>query len=191
MPESLPALAVRCREVFKTYGAGAASVPALRGVNLVVNHGELLMLVGPSGCGKTTLISIVAAILDPDAGQCEVPGQDIRSMDKKDKIHFRGKSIGFVFQLFNLLPALTAEENVAVPLLLNGFPRRDTEDRARLVLDSVGLGNRMNAMPAQLSGAARILPSERHRLTFVMVTANPEVMPTVLKLQPSIVFAGR
>jgi len=151
-PGSSPALAVRCHDIVKTYGAGAASVAALRGTDLEVNRGELLILVGPSGCGKTTLISIVAAILDPDEGQCEVLGHDLRTMDEKDKIRFRAQSIGFVFQLFNLLPALTAVENVSVPLLLNGFPRKQAEDRARSVLESVGLGKRINALPAQMSG---------------------------------------
>ena len=122
MKNSQAELAVRCHGVFKTYGTDAASVPALRGVDLNVRLGELLMLVGPSGCGKTTLISIVAAILDSDQGECEVLGHDIIHMDQKDKVRFRGETIGFVFQVFNLLPALNAIENVAVPLLLNGMP---------------------------------------------------------------------
>jgi putative ABC transport system ATP-binding protein len=145
-------LAVACRNVVKTYGSGAASVAALRGVDLEVRKGELFMLVGPSGCGKTTLISVVAAILDPDDGRCEVLGRDLGDMGPRDKIRFRGRSIGLVFQLFNLLPALSAVENVSLPLLLNGFPRQDAEDAARTMLDSVGLGERLDAVPARLSG---------------------------------------
>jgi putative ABC transport system ATP-binding protein len=152
MANSQTELAVRCHAVFKTYGTGAASVPALRGIDLNVRLGELLMLVGPSGCGKTTLISIVAAILDPDQGECEVLGHDMIHMDPKDKIRFRGETIGFVFQVFNLLPALSAIENVTVPLLLNGMPRSKAQVRAQAILDSVGLSSRMHALPAQMSG---------------------------------------
>jgi putative ABC transport system ATP-binding protein len=112
----------------------------------------LLMLVGPSGCGKTTLISVIAAILDLDSGTCEVLGRDLQHMNQSERAHFRGVSIGFVFQLFNLLPALTAVENVAIPLLINGRSRRHAEARAREVLEAVGLGIRVSARPAQLSG---------------------------------------
>ncbi len=108
--QSTPDLAVRCRGVTKSYGTGEATVSALRGVDIEVRRGELLMIVGPSGCGKTTLISIIAAILDQDAGQCEVVGRDLRRMDHRERARFRGSSIGFVFQVFNLLPALTAIE---------------------------------------------------------------------------------
>lgn len=145
-------IAVRCRGVTKSYGAGDAAVTALRGVDLEVHRGELLMLVGPSGCGKTTLISIITAILDQDGGRCEVLGRDLLRMEDDERAHFRGKSIGFVFQAFNLLPALSALENVSVPLLLNGIPRKDAEPRARAVLDAVGLGARLQAVPPKLSG---------------------------------------
>jgi putative ABC transport system ATP-binding protein len=145
-------IAVRCRGVTKTYGKGDAEVKALRGVDLEIRRGELLMLVGPSGCGKTTLISVIATILDPDSGMSEVLGRDLQHMGQSERAHFRGVSIGFVFQLFNLLPALTAVENVAIPLLINGRSRRHAEARAREVLEAVGLGIRVSARPAQLSG---------------------------------------
>src|SRR5258707_12363188 len=150
--ESTRELAVRCRGLTKTYGAGDASVTALRGLDIEVRRGELLMIVGPSGCGKTTLISIIAAILDQDAGQCEVVGRDLRRMDHRERARFRGSSIGFVFQVFTLLPALTAIENVAVPLLINGMSWKQAESRAREVLQLVGLGTRLRALPTQLSG---------------------------------------
>ena len=145
-------IAVRCRGLAKSYGEGDAVVPALRGVDLDVRRGELLMLVGPSGCGKTTLISIITAILDPDAGRCEVLGEQPARMEEAARARFRGRSIGFVFQAFNLLPALTALENVSVPLLLLGLGRREAQARARTVLESVGLGERVDALPARLSG---------------------------------------
>jgi putative ABC transport system ATP-binding protein len=145
-------VAVRCRGVTKTYGTGEAKVMALRGVDLEVRRGELLMLVGASGCGKTTLISIITAILDLDSGKCEVLGRDFHQMDQSERARFRGVSIGFVFQLFNLLPALTAIENVSIPLLIKGISRSGAEARARDVLEAVGLGSRLRARPAQLSG---------------------------------------
>jgi putative ABC transport system ATP-binding protein len=145
-------IAVRCRGVTKTYGAGDASVMALRGIDLDVRRGELLMVVGPSGCGKTTLISVIAGILDQDSGQCEVFGRDLMDMGQKDRAKFRGMSIGFVFQLFNLLPALNAVENVSVPLLINGLARKNAEARAEEVLKTVRLGTRRDALPGKLSG---------------------------------------
>src|SRR5260370_18816488 len=132
--ESMHDLAVHCRGVTKSYGTGDATVNALRGVDIDVCRGELLRVVGPSGCGKTTLISIIAAILDQDAGRCEVVGRDLRRMDHRERAHFRGSSIGFVFQVFNLLPALTAIENVAVPLLINSVSSKQAETRATAYL---------------------------------------------------------
>ncbi len=150
--ESNEDIAVRCRGVTKTYGTGDASVMALRGIDLDVRRGELLMVVGPSGCGKTTLISVIAGILDQDSGQCEVFGRDLKDMDQKERAQFRGTSIGFVFQLFNLLPALNAIENVSVPLLINGLARKNAETRAEEVLKTVRLGTRRDALPGKLSG---------------------------------------
>jgi putative ABC transport system ATP-binding protein len=145
-------IAVRCDGVTKTYGSGDAKVTALRGVDLDVRRGELLMLVGPSGCGKTTLISVIAGILDQDDGRCVVLDQDLQRMDQSEKSAFRGESIGFVFQQFNLLPTLSAAENVAIPLLINGSPRRHALERAREGLARVGLGARAGSLPAELSG---------------------------------------
>jgi putative ABC transport system ATP-binding protein len=121
-------------------------------VDLDVRRGELLMLVGPSGCGKTTLISVIAAILDQDGGECVVLDHDLQQMGQRERARFRGGSIGFVFQAYNLLLALTAAENVAVPLLINGMPRKEALARARAVLQEVGLGSRTGALPVQLSG---------------------------------------
>ena len=145
-------IAVRCHAVTKTYGTGEAAIPALRGVELEVRRGELLMLVGPSGCGKTTLISVIAGILDRDAGECEVLGRDPQLMDRSERARFRGIRIGFVFQAFNLLPALTAAENIAIPLLINGVARGRALTRATELLGAVGIGGRTRALPAQLSG---------------------------------------
>src|SRR5512137_2523761 len=138
-----PQSVVRCRGVTKSFGAGAATVAALRGVDLDVFDGELLLLVGPSGCGKTTLLSIIGAMLERDAGECAVMGRDLEEMGRSERARFRGESLGFVFQGFNLLPTLTAQENVAVPLLIGGTPRRTAFQHAREMLEVAGLGDRL------------------------------------------------
>jgi putative ABC transport system ATP-binding protein len=149
LPEDV---AVHCRNVVKSYGTGSAKVMALRGIDLDVRKGELMMLVGPSGCGKTTLISVVAGILDQDTGDCRVLGENLISLTPRKKTQFRGQNVGFVFQAFNLLPTLSAAENAAVPLLINGLPRAKAIDRAKAMLTRVGLGDRAHSLPAQLSG---------------------------------------
>jgi len=145
-------VAVHCRGVMKTYGSGSSAVTALRGIDLDVRAGELMMLVGPSGCGKTTLISVIAGILDRDSGECSVFGNDFSAMSQSAKTRYRGEAIGFVFQAFNLLPTLTAAENVSIPLLINGQSRREAIVKARDMLARVGLAERVNSMPLQLSG---------------------------------------
>lgn len=144
--------AVLCRAVTKSYISGPTKVMALRGVDLEVRLGELLMLVGPSGCGKTTLISVVAGILDHDEGECRVFQEDLRAMGRNPKTLFRGKNVGFVFQAFNLLPTLTALENVSIPLLLLGLKKAEAQSRALEMLTRVGLADRLQSLPAQLSG---------------------------------------
>jgi putative ABC transport system ATP-binding protein len=145
-------IAVFCKSVTKSYVTGPTKVMALRGVDLEVRQGELLMLVGPSGCGKTTLISVVAGILDHDEGECLVFQRDLRGMGQTKKTRYRGQNVGFVFQAYNLLPTLTALENVSVPLLILGVARKEAQERAKDILEQVGLADRMFASPAQLSG---------------------------------------
>jgi len=145
-------IAVFCKSVTKSYVTGPTRVMALRGVDLEVRRGELLMLVGPSGCGKTTLISVVAGILDHDEGECLVFQRDLRGMGQTKKTRYRGQNVGFVFQAYNLLPTLTALENVSVPLLILGVPRAEAQSRAKAILVQVGLEDRLYALPAQLSG---------------------------------------
>jgi putative ABC transport system ATP-binding protein len=153
IPRTKNGVAVKCHNLRKTYGEGLAAVQALRQVDLEVRTGELLMLVGPSGCGKTTLISIIAGILDQSEGDCLVFDRDLRGMAVRDKTRFRGDYIGFVFQAYNLIPALTAAENASVPLLLHGAKRSEATERAREALKQVGFDDRMmGSLPSELSG---------------------------------------
>jgi len=127
-------------------------VHAVKGVDLVVNTGELLLIVGPSGSGKTTLISVIAGILPYEEGVCNVFGKEYRAMDEEEKTRFRKTNIGFVFQSFNLIPMLTATENVAVPLLLNGIESVEAETRAKTLLTELDLSDKLQTSPKELSG---------------------------------------
>ena len=144
--------AVRLRGVTKVFGTGDTQTKALDAVSLELPYGELVLLVGPSGCGKTTLISVVAGLLDPSAGEVEVLGENVTRMRGGRKVNFRGRNIGFVFQQYNLLPALTAAENAAVPLLIAGWNRGKAVEKASHLLSEVGLGNKLKAFAHQLSG---------------------------------------
>jgi len=150
--DGLAKAAVSCKNVVKVYDTGGDKVVALGGIDLEICMGELMMLVGPSGCGKTTLISVIAGILDQDSGSCEVFGKDLLHMRSSEKLKFRAKNIGFVFQAFNLLPSLNAVENVSIPLIINGVKRQTAERQAANVLEQVGLGTRGKSLPSQLSG---------------------------------------
>jgi putative ABC transport system ATP-binding protein len=148
----LPPSAVMCRQVTKVFGDGQSRVQALRGVDMEVYPGQLTLLVGPSGCGKTTLISIIAGLLEVTDGDIHVMGEDLGRLPSRRLVEFRGANIGFVFQQYNLLPALTAVENAAVPLLIAGQPRHEAMDKAGAVLAKLNLAERAQALPSQLSG---------------------------------------
>jgi putative ABC transport system ATP-binding protein len=150
--EGLDGPAVVCRGVTKAFGAGETRTWALRGVDLEVSPGQLTLLVGPSGCGKTTLISIIAGLLNPTEGEAVVLGQDLGQLSNGGLVSFRQRHIGFVFQQYNLLPALTAAENAAIPLVIAGRPRRQALAASTAVLESVGMGDRLGGLPAELSG---------------------------------------
>jgi len=144
--------AVICRGITKEFGTGETCVRALRGIDLEVHPGQMTLLVGPSGCGKTTLISIIAGLLDATAGEVTVLGQNLRRLGGRGLVRFRGQFIGFVFQQYNLLPALTAAENAAVPLIIAGHKRSVAVGKASAILDAVGMTDKINVLPAQLSG---------------------------------------
>jgi len=145
-------LAIDATGVTKAYGKGENRVVALAGADLRVPYGELVMLVGPSGCGKTTLISILAGLLTRDGGSCSVLGVDPQALRNGPRTTWRGCNVGFVFQQFNLVPTVTAQENVAIPLLIQGTPRAEAMGRAGDMLRKVGLCGRERSLPPQMSG---------------------------------------
>jgi putative ABC transport system ATP-binding protein len=145
-------VAVRIRDVAKHFGTGDQRVLALRGVDWDIYKGQMSLIVGPSGCGKTTLLSVIAGILDADRGEVSVFGQAITALGDREKTRFRARHIGFVFQQYNLLPALTAAENAAIPLVIAGWPKKKAVARAAAVLDTLGMGKRTESLPSQLSG---------------------------------------
>jgi putative ABC transport system ATP-binding protein len=144
--------AVRAEGISKWFGESEARIQALRRLDLDIRMGELAMLVGPSGCGKTTLISVVAGLLDASEGDLEVLGERPARMASKQQILFRRRNLGFVFQQFNLLPALTAAENVAVPLFVAGWKRQTAVEKAGELLAQLGMADRVYSLPSQLSG---------------------------------------
>ncbi len=144
---------VICHRISKTYGQGDAAVQALQEVNLTIDAGEIRLLMGPSGSGKTTLISIIAGILSPTTGDCHVNDVNFAEMSDAKRTHYRGHHIGFVFQQFNLIPMLSNEENVAIPLLINNqISKKAALERAKHLLAEVGLKDKIGAFPPQLSG---------------------------------------
>jgi putative ABC transport system ATP-binding protein len=138
--------------VSKWFGEGETRVQALRGLDLEIRMGELTILMGPSGCGKTTLVSVIAGLLDASEGELEVLGERPSEMPSNRQVLFRRRNVGFVFQQFNLLPALTAAENAAVPLFIAGRRQRDAVAQARALLSQLGMADRARALPKQLSG---------------------------------------
>lgn len=144
--------AIRCRGLVKRFGSGETEVMALRGVDLDVRPGALTLLVGPSGCGKTTLLSVIAGILDPKAGSVCVLGTDMGLISRAERVRFRGRNIGFVFQQYNLLPELSAAENIIVPLIIAGRPRRASLPRAMALLETMNMADHSHMPPPQLSG---------------------------------------
>ena len=144
--------AVNVHGVHKGFGSGHNRLEVLKNVNLDARTAEILMLVGPSGCGKTTLLSIIAGTLGVDAGTVTVFGHPLHRMRNAELTRFRRRHIGFIFQQFNLIPTISAAENVAVPLLIQGTPARTAVRRARDMLGTMGIGNRWQDRPNKLSG---------------------------------------
>ena len=163
--------ALELRGVSKVYGAGQAEVHALCDINLSVEPGAMVAVMGPSGSGKSTLLTIAGSLEDPTSGEVLVGGTALSGMSRNDKARLRRRSIGYVFQDFNLLPGLTAAENVALPLELDGTAARKARAAGMQALDELGLADRASQFPDQLSGGerqrvaiARAVVGERHLL---------------------------
>jgi putative ABC transport system ATP-binding protein len=143
---------VRTVGLTRRYKMGDAFVDALQGVDLEIAHGEFVTLVGPSGSGKSTVLNLIGGLDRPTAGEIWIDGKELSASDEKALTHHRRQHVGFVFQSFNLLPRLTAEENVALPLMFSGIPEKKRFARARELLEQVGLAERLTHRPTQLSG---------------------------------------
>ena len=157
----------------KTYDTGLVSVAALRGVDLHVKRGEMVAIMGPSGCGKTTLLNCLSGLDEIDSGQVLIDGTVLHDLPDDARSDYRARSMGFVFQLYNLLPVLSAVENVEMPLLVSGINAAQARRRSMELLDMVGLSERANHLPAELSGG------QRQRVTIARALVN----------EPSIVWA--
>jgi putative ABC transport system ATP-binding protein len=152
-PQSSPSTAmVDVRNVVKTYHRDAQELTVLNGINLQVPEGDFVALMGPSGSGKTTLLNLIAGIDRPTSGQVIVAGTDVARLSESDLAKWRSRSVGFIFQFYNLIPVLRAVENVELPLLLTSLSKRERRERALTALKVVGLADRSGHYPRQLSG---------------------------------------
>jgi len=136
----------------KSYVRGEQVVPVLTGINLVIREGDFVAMMGPSGSGKSTLLNLIAGIDKPDAGRLTIAGEDITQLDETALADWRARTVGFVFQFYNLMPVLTAFENVELPLQLTALTRAERRERVELLLGMVGLSDRMKHYPNELSG---------------------------------------
>jgi putative ABC transport system ATP-binding protein len=165
--------AVEAIDVVKTYQTDNVEVQALRGVSLAVPRGDMVAIMGPSGCGKTTLLNCLSGLDDVTSGTVRVGGVDIAGLTDNQKSDYRARAMGFVFQFYNLLPVLSAVENVEMPLLVSGVPAKEARERAMNALELVHLTNWASHRPAALSGG------QRQRVTIARALVN----------EPAIVWA--
>ena len=168
-----PAVAARLVEVHKRFPLGQVEVAALQGIGLDIKAGEFLVILGPSGSGKTTLLNLLSGLDRPTGGAVSFQGEDLSRLPEKELVELRRRKIGFVFQSFGLMPLLSAQENVELPLHILGVSWRERRRRAQEVLDSVGLGTRARHRPYELSGGEQ----QRVSIARALVT------------QPDVVFA--
>ena len=169
MPEPI----ITASGIHKTYDTGTVKVNALRGVNLNVERGEMVAIMGPSGCGKTTMLNCLSGLDEVDSGQVVIDGVVLHDLPDDDRSDYRARNMGFVFQLYNLLPVLSAVENVELPLLVSGVSPSEARRRSMELLELVGLSERAQHLPGELSGG------QRQRVTIARALVN----------NPSIVWA--
>jgi len=166
-------IVVKAEDLEKIYYMGKVAVPALRGVNLAFRRGEFVVVMGPSGSGKTTLLNLIGALDKPTRGKVYVDGEDLTTLDEGKLTKIRRKKIGFVFQFYNLIPVLTAFENVELPMLISGKNKEDRQRRAFQLIETMGLSDRSEHRPDELSGG------EQQRVAIARSLAN----------EPSIILA--
>jgi putative ABC transport system ATP-binding protein len=164
---------IQATNVVKTYNTGKVRVPALRGVDLTVERGDMVAIMGPSGCGKTTLLNCLSGLDEIDEGQILIGGTDLAELSDNARTEYRARNMGFVFQFYNLLPVLSAVENVELPLLVSGAKPKEARARAMEMIERVGLKDWANHRPAELSGG------QRQRITIARALVN----------RPAIVWA--
>lgn len=162
-------MAVELKRVYKVYGNDAAKVVALEDVSFTVSSGEVVILMGPSGSGKTTLLNIIATLDRPTSGEVRILGRDVGSIGERELERFRLRNIGYLFQSYNLVPYLTAEQNVALPLMALGVRKELALLKARVLLELVGLGNAARMYPGQMSGGMQ----QRAALARALATSPP------------------
>src|SRR5262245_52742686 len=170
MQQSFQGPAVVVRDVYKEYHRDKLAVPVLLGLNLEVERGAFVALMGPSGSGKTTLLNLIAGLDRPTRGQVVVAGDDLSKLSESTLAHWRSQHIGFIFQLYNLIPVLTAFENVEMPLSLTPLSKRERAEHVRTVLEIVGLKDRMDHYPRQLSGG------QEQRVSIARAVVNDPVL---------------
>jgi putative ABC transport system ATP-binding protein len=164
---------IRAVDVVKTYNTGYSEVPALRGVSLAVQDGEMVAIMGPSGCGKTTLLNCLSGLDDVSSGQVFVAGTDIATLGDNAKTEYRARNMGFIFQVYDLLPVLSTVENAELPLLVSGVSAREAREKAMAALELVHLADWARHRPAELSGG------QRQRVAVARALAN----------EPAIIWA--
>ena len=166
-------LIVAANDIYKTYDTGTVQVRALRGVELNVRRGEMVAIMGPSGCGKTTLLNCLSGLDEIDSGEVLIDGMVLHQLPDDERSDYRARNMGFVFQLYNLLPVLSAVENVELPLVVSGVGSAEARRRSMEMLDLVELADRAEHFPGELSGG------QRQRVTIARALVN----------QPAIIWA--
>lgn len=146
---------IECRDVIKTYDTGTSKIQALKGISFAVNRGEMVAVMGPSGCGKTTLLNCLSGLDKVDSGQIYLEGQDLARMGDRKRTDYRARRMGFIFQVYNLLPVLSAVENVELPLIVSGTRPKVAREKAMAALETVNLAQWATHRPAELSGGQR------------------------------------
>lgn len=164
---------IQATNVVKTYNTGKVRVPALRGVNLAVERGDMVAIMGPSGCGKTTLLNSLSGLDTIDDGEILIGGADLARLSDNERTAYRAKNMGFIFQFYNLLPVLSAVENIELPLLVSGTKPKEAREKSMRILERVGLADWAGQRPAELSGG------QRQRVTIARALVN----------EPAIVWA--